>query len=113
MDSIIVFIIVVLAILLVGIVLIQKSKGGGLAAGFQSSNQLMGAPKTANFLEKATWTIMGVIALLCIISTKIQSNTVAEENETFSAAVSNEATSVPENSDSEVSVPAVEEESAE
>lgn len=98
MDSIIVFIIVVLAILLVGIVLIQKSKGGGLAAGFQSSNQLMGAPKTANFLEKATWTIMGIIALLCIISTKLQPTTVnSNGSDSYNAPVSAEqGTVVPE-----------------
>ena len=62
-------IIVIISILLVAIVLLQKSKGGGLAAGFQSSNQIMGAPKTADFLEKSTWTLMGVIALLCIVGT--------------------------------------------
>ncbi len=62
-------IIVLISVLLVMIVLIQKSKGGGLAAGFQSSNQVMGAPKTADFLEKATWTLMGVIAVLCIATT--------------------------------------------
>ena len=61
--------IVLISVLLVMIVLIQKSKGGGLAAGFQSSNQVMGAPKTADFLEKATWTLMGVIAVLCVVST--------------------------------------------
>lgn len=62
-------IIVIVCVLLVGVVLLQKSKGGGLAAGFQSSNQIMGAPKTADFLEKATWTLMAVVALLCIICT--------------------------------------------
>mgnify|MGYP003295859301 CR=1 FL=1 len=64
-------IIVLISVLLVLIVLLQKSKGGGLAAGFQSSNQIMGAPKTANFLEKATWTLMGVIAIFCICCTLI------------------------------------------
>lgn len=64
-------IIVFISLLLIGIVLLQKSKGGGLAAGFQSQNALMGAPKTANFLEKATWTLMGIIAVLCICCTLI------------------------------------------
>lgn len=67
-------IIVFICLLLVGIVLLQKAKGGGLAAGFQSQNALMGAPKTANFLEKATWTLMGVIAVLCIACTLILGN---------------------------------------
>ncbi len=69
MASILVPVIVILSILMIAIVLIQKSKGGGLAAGFQSSNQIMGAPKTADFLEKATWSLMGIIAVLCILCT--------------------------------------------
>ncbi len=68
-------IIVLISVLLVLVVLVQKSKGGGLAQGFQSSNQVMGAPKTADFLEKTTWTLMGVIAVLCIVSTIILKNT--------------------------------------
>lgn len=62
-------IIVIISVLLIALVLVQKAKGGGLAAQFQSSNQVMGAPKTADFLEKATWTLMGVVAILCIVCT--------------------------------------------
>ncbi len=77
---VITLIIVLISVLLVLVVLVQKSKGGGLAAGFQSSNQVMGAPKTADFLEKTTWTLMGVIAVLCIVSTLIvkHSNTTVQ-----------------------------------
>jgi preprotein translocase subunit SecG len=60
--------IVLAAVLLTLIVLIQNSKGGGLANGFSSGNQVMGAPKTADFLEKATWTIMAIIVALSIIA---------------------------------------------
>jgi len=44
-------------ILLILIVLVQNSKGGGLAANFTSTGQSMGVRKTADFLEKATWTL--------------------------------------------------------
>ena len=60
--------IVFASILLVGLVLVQNSKGGGLAAGFTSGNQVMGAPKTADFLEKATWTMVAIIVLLSIFA---------------------------------------------
>ena len=60
--------IVIAAILLTLLVLVQNSKGGGLAAGFASGNQVMGAPKTADFLEKATWTLIAIIIALSIIS---------------------------------------------
>ena len=58
--------IVIAAVLLTLLVLVQNSKGGGLAAGFASGNQVMGAPKTADFLEKATWTIIALIVVFSI-----------------------------------------------
>ncbi len=61
--------ILIAAILLILIVLIQNSKGGGLASGFSSSNQIMGVRKTTDFLEKATWTLAGVVVVLSIIIT--------------------------------------------
>ncbi|HBG58554.1 MAG TPA: preprotein translocase subunit SecG, partial [Porphyromonadaceae bacterium] len=44
------------SILMILAVLVQKSKGGGLASGFSSTNQIMGVRKTTDFLEKFTWT---------------------------------------------------------
>ena len=56
------------SLLLIGVVLIQNSKGGGLASNFSSSNQIMGVRKTTDFVEKATWTLAIVICVLSIIS---------------------------------------------
>lgn len=50
-------------------ILIQNPKGGGLAgniAGFNS--QFMGVKQTTDVLEKGTWVIAVVIALLCLFS---------------------------------------------
>ena len=63
--------IVFVAILLILLVLVQNSKGGGLAAGFASGNQVMGAPRTADFLEKASWTLAAVIVFASIIAVGI------------------------------------------
>ena len=63
-----IFLIVIVAVLMCGIVLIQNSKGGGLASSFASSNQIMGVRKTTDFLEKATWTLAIAIAVLCVFS---------------------------------------------
>ena len=60
--------IVIAAVLLTLLVLVQNSKGGGLAAGFSSGNQVMGAPKTADFLEKASWTLVAIIIVLSILA---------------------------------------------
>ena len=63
--SVLIFII---CILLVLIVLVQNSKGGGLSSSFASSNQIMGVRKTTDFLEKATWTLAGVMMFLCVLA---------------------------------------------
>ena len=51
------------------IVLVQNSKGGGLAANFTSAGQSMGIRKTADFLEKSTWSLAGAILILCVVAT--------------------------------------------
>ena len=61
--SIVIFIV---AILLVLIVLVQNSKGGGLASGFSSSNQVLGVRKTTDFLEKFTWGLTATLVVLCV-----------------------------------------------
>ena len=67
MSTFITILIIIAALLLILLVLVQNSKGGGLASGFSSGNQVMGAPKTADFLEKATWTLVAAIVVLSII----------------------------------------------
>ena len=60
-------VIIILASLLLGfIILIQNSKGGGLASNFAGQNQVLGVKRTTDFLEKATWTIAAVIMVLCM-----------------------------------------------
>ena len=68
MFTFFVLLIVLASILMCLIVLIQNSKGGGLAAGFASSNQIMGVRKTTDFLEKATWTIAILMVAFSIFS---------------------------------------------
>jgi preprotein translocase subunit SecG len=61
-----VILIVIVSILMCVIVLIQNSKGGGLASAFASSNQIMGVRKTTDFLEKTTWVLAGIMVVLSI-----------------------------------------------
>lgn len=60
--------IIVVCILMVLIVLVQNSKGGGLASNFAGSNQIMGVRKTADFLEKATWTLAASLLVLSLLA---------------------------------------------
>ena len=68
MYTLISILILIVCVLLSLVVLVQNSKGGGLAANFSSSNQFMGVRKTADFLEKATWTLAGSLVVLCMLA---------------------------------------------
>ena len=58
------------SLLMILAVLVQKSKGGGLASVFSSSNQIMGVRKTTDFLEKFTWTLAAIVMALSIFTAK-------------------------------------------
>ena len=68
MYAVITVLILICSILLVLVVLVQNSKGGGLASNFAASNQIMGVKKTSDFLEKATWTLAVAILALSLMS---------------------------------------------
>lgn len=61
----------IVAVLIVLVVLVQNSKGGGLASNFAGSNQYMGVRKTADFLEKFTWSLAIGMMVLVLGSSKV------------------------------------------
>ena len=65
MYTLFVILIVIAALLMIGVVLIQESKGGGLSSNFSSSNAIMGVRKTTDFIEKTTW---GLAIAMVVIS---------------------------------------------
>ncbi len=67
MYTLFVVLIVLVALLMIFIVLIQESKGGGLSSNFSSSNAIMGVRKTTDFIEKATWTLAGLMVVFSVI----------------------------------------------
>ncbi len=66
MYSVLVILAVTVAILLVLVVSIQESKGGGLASNFSASNQIMGVRKTTDVVEKATWTLAAILVVISV-----------------------------------------------
>ena len=70
--------IAIASLLLIGVILIQKSKGGGLAANVNNYNQFMGVRKTTDFVEKATWTLAAFICALSIITAFVSAPTIIE-----------------------------------
>ncbi len=81
--------IIIASILLTLIVLVQNSKGGGLASNFSSSNQVMGVRKTADFLEKATWTLAIGLVVLCLVAAMTIPRGVVEEKSKIEQQVNN------------------------
>ena len=83
MYTIFAILIIITSVLLVLVVLVQNPKGGGLSSSFGggSGNQIMGAKKTTDFLEKATWTLAIVLISLSLLSNfAIPRNTDNEED---------------------------------
>ena len=60
--------IIITCVLVTLVVLVQNSKGGGLAANFSSSNQIMGVRRTTDFLEKATWGLGATLIVLSLLA---------------------------------------------
>jgi preprotein translocase subunit SecG len=69
MDILFFVLVVVVSICLIGIILIQNSKGGGLASNIGVSNQMLGGVKKAtDGVEKVTWGLAIALLLLCVCS---------------------------------------------
>ena len=64
MEIIVEILTLITCVLLILVVLVQDSKGGGLSSSFGASNQILGVRKTTDFLEKATWVL--AISLLVL-----------------------------------------------
>lgn len=70
MFQLFVILAVVAAVLLTGIVLIQESKGGGLASNFSGMNALAGVRKTTDVVEKLTWALAAALVVCSIVTAK-------------------------------------------
>jgi preprotein translocase subunit SecG len=57
------------------VILIQNPKGGGVDSTFggQSANQMFGAAKSVDFIEKLTWGLAAALFSLCIFATSLSS----------------------------------------
>ncbi len=74
MNVLIAIILILASIVLIAVVMVQNSKGGGLDQSFGVTNQLGGAAQSTETIEKVTWYLAGGIAALCLISVMFLSN---------------------------------------
>ena len=69
MIPVITILIILASIVLAFFILVQAPKGGGLTGNFGTmSTQVMGVKQSTDVMEKGTWSAMGIIVALCIIS---------------------------------------------
>lgn len=100
---------IIAAILLIGVVLIQKSKGGGLGSTFASSNSILGVKRTNDVIEKITWWLAGIVCVLSIVSVFCAPALTSQDDSLIQEAQQ----SVPAANIPAMEVPAVETEAAE
>ena len=80
MYTLFVILIVIAAILMIGIVLIQESKGGGLSSSFAGYNQVAGVRKTTDFIEKATWGLAAAMVAISIVCAWVAPTTTVDSS---------------------------------
>ena len=91
MYTVLVILIVLLAILMCFIVLIQESKGGGLASSFSASNQIMGVRKTTDVIEKITWGLAAAMVVFSVLSVYFIPQLATNESAMMKAATEQKA----------------------
>lgn len=69
METVISTVIILASVLLIFVVYVQNPKGGGLSSDFGAAQQIGGVQKTNDFIDKATWSLAAVIAILSIFLT--------------------------------------------
>ena len=60
--------IVITCIILIFVVLVQNSKGGGLASNFSGGNQFGGVAQTNKFLERLTWGLAITLLVFSLVA---------------------------------------------
>lgn len=91
MYTSIVILVVLASVMMCLIVLIQESKGGGLAADYSNNNQILGAPKTTNFVEKFTWGLAIAMIVLSVLSVAFLPKTGASDSVILQQAIEQKA----------------------
>jgi preprotein translocase subunit SecG len=73
--------IILVCVLLILVVLIQNSKGGGIQSQFGAANQIMGVKRGTEVIEKLTWGLaIGLFFLSIVLAPKNAQNAVSEED---------------------------------
>ena len=92
MYTLFVILIVLASFCMIGIVLIQESKGGGLASAFSGANSSFGVRQTTNFIEKTTWGLAAAMVIISIVCAYVAPTTHADASVIEKAATEQSST---------------------
>ncbi len=95
MVGLLAILIALVCILLMGVVLIQNPKGGGLDSTFggaAGANQLLGAARSTDFIEKLTWGLAAALFILCLLTSLYVRSTVGTGGGSGPGSLSDEPT---------------------
>lgn len=69
-------VIIAVCVIITLVILSQNPKGGGLSSTFGGSGggQMFGVQRTNEFLDKATWTLAGIIIILIVTANVLMDN---------------------------------------
>jgi preprotein translocase subunit SecG len=68
MLSLIAVLSIIVSVALIFVVLVQNPKGGGIASNFGAPNQLGGAKRTNDIVDKSTWTLAATLGALALVA---------------------------------------------
>lgn len=73
--------VIIVCSLLILVILVQNSKGGGIQSQFGAATQIMGVKRGTEFIEKATWGLAITLILLSVLmAPKIGTTTASDDN---------------------------------
>ena len=92
MYNLLVVFIIIASLLMIFIVLIQESKGGGLASNFSASNSIMGVRKTTDVVEKTTWGLAIAMVVFSVICAYVAPSATGDQSVMENAATQSQST---------------------
>lgn len=99
---------IIVCILLVLVILVQNSKGGGIQSQFGAATQIMGVKRGTEFIEKATWGLAIALIFLSILmapKSSMSSASSDQDNSSVSKKKAQSAVSIPQQAPQKMPAP--------
>lgn len=99
-------VVIAICIMLIMVILSQNPKGGGLSSTFGGGgSQMFGVQRTNNFLDRATWTLSILIAVVIILASVM----LPRKNQSNLPNIPTQEQTIPQTTDAETNTPATSE----